>query len=97
MLVLRRIDPSRNMSRFYALTIERSLFGDALLVRRWGRIGAHGRVRVDWFDHPEQAIAARTTLIERKRRRGYQLIVPRAEDGEGPSLAPAPPGPSTCG
>jgi predicted DNA-binding WGR domain protein len=39
---LRRIDPARNMSRFYRLDIEPDVFGGVLLVKEWGRIGAHG-------------------------------------------------------
>ncbi|MER9475744.1 WGR domain-containing protein [Mesorhizobium sp. M0520] len=31
------------MPRFYALSIEETLFGHACLVRRWGRIGTTGR------------------------------------------------------
>ncbi|WP_343044844.1 WGR domain-containing protein [Allomesorhizobium camelthorni] len=41
-LHLRRIDPDRNMARFYNLTIEPTLFGTASLVREWGRIGTFG-------------------------------------------------------
>jgi hypothetical protein len=37
---LRRIDPARNMRRFYRLDIQPDLFGGVLLVK-WGRIGAH--------------------------------------------------------
>ena len=32
---LRRIDRSRNMARFYALSVEPDLFGGAALVRQW--------------------------------------------------------------
>jgi len=38
-LYIERIDPEKNMARFYALAIEPSLFGTPLLIRRWGRIG----------------------------------------------------------
>jgi predicted DNA-binding WGR domain protein len=38
-LVLDRCDPSCNMARYYVLSIEPSLFGDASLIRQWGRIG----------------------------------------------------------
>jgi predicted DNA-binding WGR domain protein len=37
-LVLHRCDPSCNMARYYVLSIEPSLFGDATLIREWGRI-----------------------------------------------------------
>jgi predicted DNA-binding WGR domain protein len=42
-LVRRRIEPERNVARFYALMIERDLFGRTMLVRHWGRIGGRGR------------------------------------------------------
>jgi predicted DNA-binding WGR domain protein len=41
-LVLRRMEPERNVARFYALMIERDLFGRIVLVRRWGGSGAEG-------------------------------------------------------
>ena len=42
---LRRIDPARNMARFYSLDVERDLFNRVVLVRRWGRIGTAGKAR----------------------------------------------------
>jgi predicted DNA-binding WGR domain protein len=45
-LVLERVDASKNMARFYALSVEPSLFGDTALVRHWGRLGKPGRHRV---------------------------------------------------
>lgn len=74
MIVLRRIDNSCNMARFYALSIERSLFGEIILIRRWGRIGTHGRRREEWYRASEDAAAALGHLVGRKVRRGYQLV-----------------------
>ncbi len=37
------IDPEHNKWRFYALSVQPTLFGDWVLVREWGRIGAGGR------------------------------------------------------
>jgi len=74
MIILRRVDPSRNMARFYALSIERSLFGEAILVRRWGRIGTHGRRREMWFGRAERALSALEELRRAKERRGYVAI-----------------------
>jgi predicted DNA-binding WGR domain protein len=45
MTILRRVDASRNMARFYALGVERTLFGEFALVREWGRIGCLGQRR----------------------------------------------------
>lgn len=78
-----------NMRRFYTLSLEDSLFGDILLVRRWGRIGTHGRVRFDWFDNPGDAANELTRIASVKARRGYQEFGPQAEPEErlGASLA----------
>jgi predicted DNA-binding WGR domain protein len=43
-LHLRRIDPARNMSRFYRLDVQPDLFGGVLLVKEWGRIDQCGRM-----------------------------------------------------
>jgi predicted DNA-binding WGR domain protein len=49
-LHLRRIDPARNMRRFYRLDIEPDLFGGVLLMKEWGRIGARGRIMAERYD-----------------------------------------------
>jgi len=79
LLILHRLDPTVNMARFYALSLENSLFGDILLVRRWGRIGTHGRVRFDWFDNPADAADELARIATVKARRGYQEYGPKAE------------------
>ncbi len=71
-LVLRRLEPERNLARFYALLIERDLFGQVVLVRRWGRIGTQGRERADPHANESEAAAALSQLAATKRRRGYQ-------------------------
>ena len=42
---LEKIDPARKMSRFYAICVTPTLFGQWALVREWGRIGQAGAVR----------------------------------------------------
>jgi predicted DNA-binding WGR domain protein len=69
---LRRIDPERNMRRFYRLDVQPDLFGGVLLMKQWGRIGARGRVTAERYDTPALAIAALQRQADRKRRRGYQ-------------------------
>ena len=71
-LVLRRIEPERNLVRFYALMIERDLFGRVALVRRWDRIGTCGRERMDPYPDETTAAEALAKLAAPKRRRGYQ-------------------------
>ena len=73
-VTLRRIDPAQNMARFYALEVERDLFGRIVLARRWGRIGTGGKVRLEGYTGEGEAMAALLALEAAKRRRGYQLV-----------------------
>ena len=68
---LRRIDPTRNMARFYSMAVERDLFDVVVLVRQWGRINGLGRTRLDAYRGEGEAMAALTVLEAAKRRRGY--------------------------
>jgi predicted DNA-binding WGR domain protein len=68
---LRRVDPARNMRRFYRLDMQPDLFGGVLLVKEWGRIGAHGRTVAERFDSEPLAADALQRQAERKKRRGY--------------------------
>jgi predicted DNA-binding WGR domain protein len=77
MLVLERRDPSCNMTRFYVLAIEPTLFGDAALVREWGRIGSLGRRRLDLHADTAAAAEALDVWLERKARRGYRVRASR--------------------
>ena len=69
---LRRIDPTQNAARFYSMDVERDLFGRVVLVRRWGRLGTFGKVRLD--EHPDEgrALQALMTIEARKKRHGYR-------------------------
>jgi predicted DNA-binding WGR domain protein len=69
---LHRIDPGRNMARFYRLSTTSSLFGDICVVREWGRIGHAGRMRIDLYEKVQEAAAAQQMLERVKRRRGYR-------------------------
>jgi predicted DNA-binding WGR domain protein len=70
-LVLDRRDPGANMARFYVLSIEASLFGDATLIREWGRIGTAGQRKIELHDSEGSAKEALETWLRRKQRRGY--------------------------
>ena len=67
-----RIKPEHNEWRFYRMEVWPDLFGRALLLRQWGRIGTEGRRRLDAHPDPGAAINALSRLAGRKRRRGYQ-------------------------
>ncbi|GGA40224.1 WGR domain-containing protein [Pelagibacterium lentulum] len=67
-----RIDPERNMRRFYSMRYEKDLFGQWLLIRRWGRIGRSCQTRKDLAESLERARQAAQKLAESKMRRGYR-------------------------
>jgi predicted DNA-binding WGR domain protein len=67
-----RIRPQHNEWRFYRMEVWPDLFGRALLLRQWGRIGTGGRRRLDPHPDPGAAINALARLSRRKRQRGYQ-------------------------
>jgi predicted DNA-binding WGR domain protein len=68
---LRRIDPARNMHRFYALAIERDLFGKLCLITEFGRIGRSGRVVSRPCVTEREALALFDRTRRQKERRGY--------------------------
>lgn len=71
-VALTRIRPDRNEWRFYRMEVWPDLFGRALLVRQWGRIGTEGRRRLDPHPDAGAAVNALAALTRQKRRRGYQ-------------------------
>lgn len=68
---LQRVDAEQNMHRFYAASIQPTLFGGASVMRYWGRIGTSGRSMMETFDQSEDARRAFLKLINSKCRRGY--------------------------
>jgi predicted DNA-binding WGR domain protein len=59
MAFLTRIDPARNINRFYVVQVMPNLFGEWTVTREWGRRGSPGTVRLNnggltaaWRSHP---------------------------------------------
>jgi predicted DNA-binding WGR domain protein len=77
-LILRKVDPSRNMARFYVVSVQPTLFGGGSLVRNWGRIGSRGRAMIELFDDFADADSAMSRLANTKRSRGYVREAPAA-------------------
>lgn len=69
---LRRVDPGRNMRRFYSLAIERTLFGEYALVREWGRLGRGGQVKATVFPTLSEAHGSLLHLQDAKEKKGYR-------------------------
>ncbi len=71
-LYVERTGPTKKMARYYAMTIEPTLFGDCCLTRRWGRIGAAGQEKVHHFEREEEAVQLFLDLLRQRRARGYR-------------------------
>lgn len=70
-LHLQRIDATKNMRRFYSLSLQPTLFGEVTLIRNWGRIGTNGQAMMQTFSTAEQAEMTYERLERSKKRRGY--------------------------
>jgi predicted DNA-binding WGR domain protein len=70
--VLCRIRPELNEWRYYRMEVWPDLFGRALLMRQWGRIGTDGRQRTDPHPDPGAALNALARIARSKHRRGYR-------------------------
>jgi predicted DNA-binding WGR domain protein len=70
-IILHRIDPLKNMRRFYRLDVRRDFFGQWCLVREWGRIGRGGQMRMIACATAAEAHAALVGQRRVKERRGY--------------------------
>jgi len=73
-LLMHQVYPAKNAYRFYALSLEPTLFGNVALVRRWGRIGMRGRQIIEL--HPDEASASRALQRHRliRLKHGYRAI-----------------------
>jgi predicted DNA-binding WGR domain protein len=60
------------MARFYSMEVERDLLGRVVLVRRWGRIGTAGKIRLDEHRGEGEALVALQALQAAKTRKGYR-------------------------
>lgn len=71
-LHLQRIDPERNVRRFYYLTLQPTLFGTVDLTCEWGRIGSSGQIYRLPHKDTGQAINALRSIATRRKKRGYR-------------------------
>jgi predicted DNA-binding WGR domain protein len=73
-----RIRPQLNEFRYYRMAVWPDLFGGALLMRQWGRIGTQGTQRLNRYPDPGAAINALAALVRHRTRRGYEERRPGA-------------------
>ena len=73
-LYCERIDRTKNMARYYALSLQPTLFGETAVVRTWGRIGRRGGEKSEAFATEREAVSHFLHLARKKRQRGYEPI-----------------------
>ncbi len=71
-LSLVRLRPEGHACRYYRMEVWPDLFGRALLIRHWGRIGTAGRRRFDPHPDAGAAVNALARIARAKLRRGYR-------------------------
>lgn len=69
---LERIDRTRNMARYYRLSIAKTLFGEWTMIREWGRIGSRGQTREHWCASSDEAASLLHAHRTKRERRGYR-------------------------
>jgi predicted DNA-binding WGR domain protein len=71
-IMLTRIDDGSNVTRFYKLDVQPTLFGEWAVLKEWGRIGHAGTVRIE--AHPTRGKADLALILRwaEKRKRGYR-------------------------
>ncbi len=76
LVYLQSCDPAQNRHRHYLVCVQRDLWGNMVVVKRWGRIGAAG-----W--QGEQVISAASgeeaeqrvqKTLQRRRWHGYEVL-----------------------
>jgi predicted DNA-binding WGR domain protein len=73
-LYCQRVDQSKNMARYYALSLQPTLFGETAVVRQWGRIGKRGGEKSEVFATEREAASHLLQLARKKRRKGYRPV-----------------------
>lgn len=88
-LYRRRVDQTKNMARYYTLSIQPTLFGEAAVVRCWGRIGRAGGEKTELFDSERDAMVHFLDLARKKRSKGYKPVGNCGNPVHGPIFAAA--------
>lgn len=66
------IDPDTNKARWYYIDTATDLFGETVLIKRWGRIGRTGQEKLEWFDDLNLLENEVKSIMQRRKRHGYQ-------------------------
>lgn len=71
-LYCQRIDQTRNVARYYKISIQPTLFNEVAVVRYWGRIGTKGGEMLELFIDEREAACHFLEIARLKKKRGYR-------------------------
>ena len=75
MIVLVRVDPAKNVNRWYAVGVQPTLFCPHAVLCGWGRRGsAYTRWRILPVESRAQADEFAAKLVAAKKTKGYQVL-----------------------
>ncbi|MBS3792158.1 WGR domain-containing protein [Candidatus Bipolaricaulota bacterium] len=69
----RSVKPEENRFRFYSISLGEDLWGEEVLVKRWGRIGERKRENYIWPDSHQELINLIDDIKEDRNNHGYEL------------------------
>lgn len=72
MTYLTRIDPERNMARWYSVHLQPTLFGEWSVIRSWGRLEQRGQSLERVCETEEEARNLVGYIKAKKLKRGYR-------------------------
>lgn len=73
---LQAVDPERNVARWYSLELINDLFGFVVIETRWGRIGAHGKVKRILSGSEQEARSISRLILRRRATASRRIGVP---------------------
>jgi predicted DNA-binding WGR domain protein len=71
---LTSVDPAKRRFRYYVLGWQSTLWGEQVLVCRWGRIGAVGKWQATLYPDRASAQEAIARVIRRRLQHKYQVV-----------------------
>ncbi|MEF8798893.1 MAG: WGR domain-containing protein [Candidatus Bipolaricaulota bacterium] len=69
----RSVDPEENRFRFYSISLGEDLWGEEVLVKRWGRIGGRKRENYLWPESHRELMELIEGIKEKRSKHGYRL------------------------
>ena len=66
-------DPSESVSKEFSVTTQRTLFSEYALVKFWGTIGSHLRMKKQAFDSPRELDEEIVEIAKRRLLEGYHI------------------------